>query len=109
MTSVLDKATAHWAGIRDGSIDVPEWGVTVHFVRPTLRDHARYQKDIAADPAMAAVKLVQERALDAKGGRLFDDELATFTSLRDAADPNVVSRIAQAILITPPPGDAAKN
>lgn len=109
MSSVLEKAISHWDGIKNGTVEVPEWGITVHFTRPTLAEHAAIQKRINEDPALASATLVQERALDAKGNRLFDDELETTNKLRRGVDPNVVSRIAQAVLKSPSQAEAGKN
>ncbi|WP_420406910.1 hypothetical protein [Hoeflea sp.] len=94
MTSLLEKARASWAESRDGKMHVPEWGVTVHFKAMTLREHRVFEQSYENDPTLAIATLVQTRALDEKGKRLFDDELSTTTALRDDVDPVVLLDLA---------------
>lgn len=109
MSAVLDKAREHWASSREGHVDVPEWGATVHFKAMTLREHNRFEQGHAQDAPLAVAKLVQMRALDAKGARMFDDELATTTALTDDVDPQILLRLATAMRGQANRETAAKN
>lgn len=109
MSGVLTKAREHWAASREGRVDVTEWGCGVYFKAMTLRDHNRFEQEHAQDPVLAVARLVQIRALDAKGARMFDDELSTATALTDEVDPNILLRIATAMRGQASAKTAAKN
>lgn len=107
--SILDQAKAHWALVRQGSVEVPEWGATVHFQRLTVEDQQRLAADLRRDPVATGVRLVMERALDSEGKRLFDSEPSTFNALMKDVSPQALERIVTAISSTPTEGQAAKN
>jgi hypothetical protein len=94
MTALLEKARSHWAESRSGKVEVPEWGADVHFNAMTLREHNDFERAYERDPTLAIATLVQMRALDDKGKRVFDDELGTTTMLRDEVDPQVLLKLA---------------
>lgn len=107
--SVLDRAKAHWAPLKRGSVDVPEWETVVHFDRLTIADQQRLQKDLKADPVGTGVRLIIAKARNGDGSQMFDNEPSTLNALLNDVSPQVVERILSAMTALPSEGAAAKN
>lgn len=98
MSSVLDRAKAHFDSGRKGSIDVAEWNCKIHFTRPNLGEHIAFNAENEKDRKHALVTLVQERSLDEKGERIFGEGAKVYSELAGSVDPHILNRIAQAIM-----------
>lgn len=109
MSGVLERARAHWRPMAEGSVHIPEWNITVHFRRFTVADQSTYATMLKSDPVFAGVRIVQTRALDDKGERLFDDEPGTTNALMHDVSPAVLERILTAISSVPNEKHAEKN
>lgn len=110
--SVLAKAQAHWADLVNGAVDVPEWGVKVHFKRLTLEDLAKWQKPLTEKMFETTVNIIIQRALHEDGTRMFPDgteALEAYETLMNKSDPRVVERIGYAIISPPAAKAATKN
>lgn len=112
--SVLDTARAHWAGLKRGTVSVPEWANSafdgmVHFDRLTVSDQQKLAPGLKSDPFGTGVRLVIAKAQDGRGKRLFEDDAATFAALLNEVSPQVLERIIAAMSSLPSEADAAKN
>lgn len=101
MSTVLERALAHFENRAMHQIEVPEWGeagtpLIVYFKTPNMSDLSRVQRESKGDTIEQAARLVVLRASDADGTRLFQN--ASYIELMKHCDPAVVSRIANAII-----------
>lgn len=76
-------------------IDVPEWGVTVHWHAWTLEEKSRCWRPGGVDPTVYADVLIA-KALDADGKAMFAP--AERMEIVGEFDPTVVERVADAIM-----------
>lgn len=110
--TILDRMHAHLGGLGRRSVDVPEWGadgapLTVWWSPITPTEHARIFGARGVD-ARTYVTVVQTKAVDAAGRRLFDGSDVERKAIMDGADLAVITRIANPIMAPfPAPGDAA--
>lgn len=98
MSEILEKAKSHFRERLEGgmeSVEVPEWGVTIHFKPETLRQRAAVHKAAQTSIADGLVEKLIQRALDADGKPLFKG--VHRTELLREVDPDVVTRICMAM------------
>ena len=92
--SALDNVTAHWesvSGLR--AMDVPEWGMTIHFRPPNVREAVQIERELQrGGNVSAALMTLVVLARDADGKRLFSD--ADRAELERKADASVIMRLA---------------
>lgn len=95
--SIIDKVKSHYASLERRSMEVPEWGVTVHCSPMTLAEKDkifRLAKNSKSDFAFNAYAVVL-KAEDEQGEKLFNQ--ADATTLQQQADSDLVSRIGEFI------------
>ena len=95
--SVLEQAKKHFAGINIKKIDVPEWGCTIYAKPLTLK-----QKGIInaiGDNVESLAELLIMKAQNEQGEKLFRKEDSY--ELLNKVDPDVLSRVASAIMTGP--------
>lgn len=112
MTEILNKALADFAARRNQTIDVPEWGSTVHFSALGLleRTKALTGPNTASDLAFRQAKVVAEHAKNAAGKPLFGEPTPELIEkLQRDVDPAILNRIALRIVGVPSLGEAEKN
>lgn len=100
MTSVLDRAKAHYGAAELREIDVPEWGdesgpLVLGYRRATLRELADASQAADGNMVMTNAYIVAMKALGKDGKRLFNT--ADARELARTADPTVITRIAAAM------------
>lgn len=104
--SVLERAKAHFESLRDQFIDLPEWGqdgvpLRVYFDRPSIRQ-IRDLVSKARDPNDATEKAARLVIMFAKDGPrptgkpLF--KMGDMLELQSEADPNILAKLAEAII-----------
>lgn len=105
MSSILDRAKAHYADQPRREIKVPEWGdhdgpAVITWSPLTVRDRERIyaadEKGRAPAGGIVILRAVIIKACDASGNKLFDGMAEH--DLRHAVDGEIVGRIANAIL-----------
>lgn len=104
MSSIIERAKAHYSALPTDAIKVPEWGtgdapLVVTWKKMTVRDEERIYATVDGRPAPGGtvrMRAVMLKACGEDGKRLFDemDEHA----LRFEVDGEVIGRIANAIL-----------
>ena len=110
--TALDSALEHFAKRKDSTLDVPEWGVTVHYAPLGLLER---QRAVAGgqspdEIAFRMAKLVVEHSKDANGEPLFGKASPQLIEdVQHKMDPAIVERIAVAILGVSSGAQAAKN
>lgn len=113
MTNVLEKALAHFAERKDSTVEIPEWGVTVHYSPLGMAERQRIVGAIrggADNVSFTQAKMVAEKSRDGDGKPLFGEATPeTIRKLQYEVDPNILDRIARAILGAPTEEEAAKN
>ena len=94
MSAFAEKLKAHYAGIALGSIDVPEWGVTL-FIRPSTIGQSAA---ILAEPDQfrQGVRLIQVRAKQEDGSPLFDED--DFSAMISHGETAVINRVVEQIM-----------
>lgn len=92
---LIDKATNHFEGLKNSSIDVPEWETTVYFDPPTL---AQRQSWMGMKEARAQATVLIKCAKDAEGNPLFEDTPEVMAALQSKVAPHTIARIVRAIL-----------
>jgi hypothetical protein len=115
MASLLDRIKAHADPKRMRRIEVPEWAVeqggpplVITYSMVTLDDLSLVNEaDGGGDFNKQAARVIALKALDEKGERLFS--LGDATVIRETAAPEVVKRIAMAMLSRVSIDDAEKN
>lgn len=107
--NVLERAREHFENRARGSVEVPEWGVTVYFKAPNLVTMDKIGTESKGGPHERAARLVAACATDEAGNRMF--KTLDYKELMIAADAGVVARISAAImeLVKVDPDEAAKN
>lgn len=110
MSSILDKAKEHYAGIETKDVKIPEWGLTI-FWRPWNLDEREKVwgavKASGKDTQLSARVLIT-KALNAEGKRIFG--LEHLRELCFEVDSAVVERVAMAIIGEQPAAeDIIKN
>ena len=106
MTTILERAKAHYAGLPRLRLSVPEWGsapdkpAVITWTPLTVRDQERiYALNEDGSPARAGqirIRAVILKACDDGEAKLFDDMAEH--DLRHNVDGDIVGRIANAIL-----------
>ncbi|MDH5528324.1 MAG: hypothetical protein OEY97_13620 [Nitrospirota bacterium] len=96
MSEILEKAKGHFkerlaAGL--GSIEVPEWGTTIHFRPLNLRERDRIHRFAAKDSLEALVETLIVRALDGDGKPLFKS--VHRTEFMREVDPEIIGRVCE--------------
>lgn len=89
--SLIDSIVAHYKEHSAQSVEVPEWNVAIHFELLTIKRRSDLVKRCKDD-----VDVLVEMALDADGRKMFSAE--DKAKLRIAADAEIVSRVAKAML-----------
>lgn len=115
MAPLLDRIKAHADPKRMRRIEVPEWAVEkggppliITYSMVTLDDLSLINEaDGGGDFNKQAARVIALKALDEKGERLFG--LGDATVIRETAAPEVVKRIAMAMLTRVSIDDAEKN
>ena len=112
MTSLRERIRAHARPDQVRRIEVPEWGedgkpLVVTYRMMTLDDMALVNELEGASWHKQAARIVVLKACDEQGNRLF--AMADAPELRETAAPDVVTRIALAILGRMTVEEAEKN
>tara|TARA_R110002167_G_scaffold70512_3_gene199034 strand:- start:294 stop:653 length:360 start_codon:yes stop_codon:yes gene_type:complete len=101
MADILAQATAHFSGLENGEIKVPEWGNVKLTWKPMSCDERRkiyapMPDGQPADGVTIFIRVLIAKALDSSGKPAFSkmDE----NKLSHGVDPTVVGRIAREIL-----------
>jgi len=109
MSDAIDRITSHWrTRARMRKIEVPEWGITIHYRPPNIAQRINLEKALKerGDHA-AAVEAVLLLALDEQGRRIFSD--GHRAELMHEADPDVIVRVAGELMQGPDPEAVEKN
>jgi len=96
MSSVLERAIAHFQAKPRNKVEVPEWGVTVFYGTPNGVTLSLVHRDSKGDPVEMAARMVAHIAEDEAGKKLFSR--LDYKDLMVKVDPAVVQRIAEAIM-----------
>lgn len=106
MSAFAEKIKQHYAGLPLGSIEVPEWGLTI-YVRPaTVGQSAAILAE--KDQFRQACRLVQVRSKKEDGTVLFDQE--DFEAMVSAGEVSVINRLVEEIVsLGDPEEDDAKK
>lgn len=112
MSSILDRVRAHAEPEKVRRLEVPEWGEdgkpqVITYTMVTLDDMATVDEADGDQWYKRAARIVALKARDEAGNRLFS--LGDAVTLREAAAPHVVNRIAMAMLGGTTVEQAAKN
>ena len=96
MSEILEKAKGHFkerlsAGM--GTVEVPEWGTTIHFRPLNLKERDRIHQFAAKDSLEALVETLIVRALDADGKPIFKS--VHRTELMREVDPEIIARVCE--------------
>jgi len=103
MSDVLSKARAHFSNMQRAAISVPEWGEDgepATFYAPALSManrqtiERRSKGDGTARLALTVILFLQNE----DGTRAFGDDAATRRAFDMEIDPDVIARVAKAIL-----------
>ena len=112
--SVLERAKEHFAGLAEGSMEIPEWGkdgkpLVVTWRRMTMQDRIELNlgQRLQQFDLEVYVDVVQRMARDAEGSPLFHK--ADRVELRRAVDPAVLTRLGDAMLGIATPEQAEGN
>ena len=93
MSAFADKIKAHYAGIALGSVEVPEWNLTL-YVRPaTIGQSAAILKE--SDQFRQACRMIQVRAKKEDGTPLFDED--DFSAMVSHGEVYVINRVVDEI------------
>jgi hypothetical protein len=96
MSSVLERAIAHFSARARNTVEVPEWGVTVYYSTPNGATLSLVQRESKGDAIEAAARIVAHVAEDEAGKKLFSR--LDYKDLMVKVDPAIVGRIAGAIM-----------
>lgn len=115
MSALLDRIKAHANGERVRRIEVPEWALeeggpplVITYTMVTLDDLSLINEaDGGGDFNKQAARVIALKAMDESGNRLF--ALGDAPAIRATAAPEVVKRIAMAMLSRVSIDDAEKN
>lgn len=94
MSAFVERIKSHYAGLPLGTVDVPEWGVTMHIRPATIGQSAEILKE--ADQFRQACRLIQVRAKKEDGLPLFDD--ADFEAMVSHGEVTVINRVVDDIM-----------
>jgi len=97
----LQRALAHFAQRKNATLDIPEWGVTVHYCVLNLMERQAMigGSSRPEDLAFRMAKLVAEKAKDADGKPLFGEPTPELIrQIQHEMDPVIIDRIAVAIV-----------
>ena len=102
MMKAIDRATEHFKSKELKVIEVSEWGDEVTplkiYVEPmTLKEKQKLYKNSKQDELGVLVDALIMKAKDAEGNKLFtlEDKL----KLLNSVDPDIISRVAEEILV----------
>jgi hypothetical protein len=104
--SILDKAVSHFDGLQNRSLEVPEWGVTVYFDMPTLKQRMSWSK---MSEARAQATVLIKCLKDETGQPVFEDTPDTMAALQTKVDPRITARLVGAVLGTATPEDMGND
>lgn len=110
MSEILSRITAHFESLGVRTIEVPEWGLTIHASPVTVAERQRiYAGSKGDNDYETLVRILLEKARNEKGEKLFT--LADKAVLLQKADSAVVIRVAAEIMSggEPPKVDELKN
>jgi hypothetical protein len=94
MSAFAEKIKAHYAGLPMGSIEVPEWGLTV-YVRPaTIQQSATILKE--PDQFRQACRLLQVRCRKEDGFPVFDEQ--DFEAMVSHGEVSVINRLVDEVM-----------
>lgn len=104
----IERAIEHFKSRETKVIEVPEWGDLLIYVEPiTLKEKQKLYKNSKQDELGVLVDALILKAKDGEGNKLFtlDDKL----KLLNSADPDVIARITEQILLWEPVEEVKKN
>lgn len=97
MSEILDRITAHFDSLGKRTIEVPEWGCTIHATPVTIAERNRIYKNSKGDNDYATlVRMIVVKATDADGKPMFN--AADEPKLLNHADSTVIVRVAAEIM-----------
>ena len=98
-SSIIKLISDHWASLGTQSLAIPELGILIHWRPTTSADlaaiNSKYESSVDR-----AVALIQIKALDADGNRLFDDGVSAFKLLRHQLPWPIVDRLSAAMMFS---------
>ena len=107
MGKLIDSAVAHFSGKEVRSIRVDEWDCTLYSKNLSLEDKARWFARADGDNTDYLVYALIFGVTDEKGEAVFD--LADKVKLRKSVDPEVLSRVANFVLLIDEEEEREKN
>lgn len=96
MQDFKHKAKESFVGRETRSIFIPEWGATIYFKKPNLATFKAAMVESNREPLEMQARMVVACATDAEGKKIWNS--AEYVDLMTSYDPDVVSRIADAIM-----------
>jgi len=106
MSAFAEKVKQHYAGLTLGSLEIPEWGVTI-YVRPaTVGQSAAILAE--KDQFRQACRLIQVRAKKEDGTPMFDE--FDFSAMVSHGEVSIINRLVEEIISIgdPEEGDEKK-
>ena len=107
MGKLIDSAVAHFSGKEVRSIRVDEWDCTLYSKNLSLEDKARWYARADGDNTNYLVYALIFGVTDKNGERVFD--LSDKDKLRKNVDPEVLSRVANFVLLIDEEEEREKN
>lgn len=111
--NIIDRAKSHFESQGLTRIEVPEWpdengNATVLFSQPfTLQERKTLQKYAKEDDLEFVIRLVIMKAMNEAGEKVFD--ISDKPVFLNRVDPNVITRIAEEMMMSPSTQEMAGN
>ena len=112
--SIIDRAKSHFESIGVQSIEVPEWKdedgkASVIYWNPInlFEKNKLFKKSENLSDVSILADIIVMKALDKDGKKVF--KLEDKQTLMEKADPNILQRIAQKMVLVPSIDDLKKN
>ena len=105
--SVLEKAVSHFSSKEIRTLEVPEWECTLYSKNLTLEDKAKWVARSDGDSTLYLVYAVIFGVTDKNGEPVFT--IGDKTKLMKAVDPEVLSKVANFVLVNQDPEELEKN
>ena len=93
---IKERAKAHFAERKIGTIEIPEWDSKIFYKAPNLATLKAAMSEAQGDTIEAQARIVVACATDDAGERIWSK--AEYRDLMTSVDPGLVARIANAIM-----------
>ena len=94
MSAFAEKIKSHYAGLPMGTVEVPEWGLTLHVRPATIGQSAIILKE--SDQFRQACRLIQIRGKKEDGFPVFDEQ--DFDAMVTHGEITVINRLVDEIM-----------